>query len=388
MTAPYPSLQRLVEKKTGLGFIRELQPPQSHMGLSIAPFKEVPTDDVIFDYIKGGLQEGLAPARAEDAESELSQKDLTGSTSGRASIVDWAIKDTYTASDVNRYREALLLQQQTQGISSTVGGQSILTNITADFNARVARDDALRRRKLDNRLEWLIMTALQTGQIGYNDGTIKFLVDFGRPADQNGVNPASGVFFDDAAGNGDPINDINAMNELMYSRYGVRLRRAIISRKIVQSWWKSKRFQVAALGGLVVGGTPSSTLDPAYINPSWGPQQALQMVQDGTDVQFTVYDSVYRTRAIGSTTSVNNRFTDEKKIIFLPAEGDLAEIDDTDIGFAKTLISPHPEGNWTPGFYEWEQETIDPWRHNRGTGIKAFPVFPLMEYSYVMNALT
>lgn len=387
MTAPYPPFQRLVEKKTGLGFIRELQPPEGHIGLSIAPFKEVATDDVIFDYIKGGLQEGLAPARAEDAESELSQKDSMGSVSGRASIVDWAIKDTYTSSDVNRYRESLLLQQELAGVNSTVGS-SVLGGVTDDFNQRVARHDKLRRAKLDNRLEWLIMTALQTGQIAYNDGTVKFTVDFKRPSDQQDQNPASTKFFDDAAGDGDPVSDINAMNEFMYNRYGIRLRRALISRKTVQAWWKSKKFQYASLGGLVVGGTPSATLDPAYINPSWGPQQALQLVSDATDVQFTVYDTVFRTRGIGSTTWVNNRYTDEKKIIFFPNDSDLAQIDDTELGFAKTLISPHPEGNWTAGFYEWEQETIDPWRHNRGTGIKAFPVFPLMEYSYVMNALT
>jgi hypothetical protein len=52
-----------------------------------------------------------------------------------------------------------------------------------------------------------------------------------------------------------------------------------------------------------------------------------------------------------------------------------------------TLTSPHPEGNWQPGYYEWEDEQRDPWMQVRGTGIKAFPVFPYMEYTYTMTVL-
>ena len=67
-----PSLDRLIRKEVALGTIRDIQPPQNHVGLAmIAPFLDVATDDVIFDYIRGGVQEGLAPARAEDAEAEL-----------------------------------------------------------------------------------------------------------------------------------------------------------------------------------------------------------------------------------------------------------------------------------------------------------------------------
>src|SRR5512135_3282122 len=97
-------LDRLVRKEVSLGSIREIQPPQDHIGLAqIAPFLDVATDDVIFDYLKGGLQDGLAPARAEDAEAELAQKDQLYYGEGRASIIDWALKDKYTASDVTRY---------------------------------------------------------------------------------------------------------------------------------------------------------------------------------------------------------------------------------------------------------------------------------------------
>jgi hypothetical protein len=173
------------------------------------------------------------------------------------------------------------------------------------------------------------------------------------------------------------------MQDTMYNLYGVRPSRAICSKKFLNTFWKSAKF--TALTGLVVGGTPSSPIDPNYLLPGWSPQAAISAVEAATGVTFQVYDSVYRTRPIGSTTWTNNRFTTESHVIFLPNEADMGEIDDTMIGFAKTLTSPHPEGEWSSGFYEWEDEKRDPWMHVRGSGIKAFPVFPYMEYTYSWN---
>src|SRR4051812_48516641 len=96
---------RIVRKEVALGAIREIPPPTAHLGLTLAPFKDVESDDVIFSYIAPEV-EGLAPARAEDAESEMADKDDFVGT-GRASIIDWAIKDHYDPSDVSRYREYL-----------------------------------------------------------------------------------------------------------------------------------------------------------------------------------------------------------------------------------------------------------------------------------------
>lgn len=378
------ALDRLVRKEVSLGAIRELQPPQNHIGLAqIAPFLDVATDDVIFDYIKGGLQDGLAPARAEDAESELGQKDELLYGSGRAAVVDWSLKDKYTASDVTRFREALMIQQATQG-ANVDQSLNFVGRTVDDFNRRIARHDAARRRKLDNRIEWLIMTGLSAGTISYNDGKIKFTVDYGRPAGQHNQAPASGLW---SATTCDPIGDLLAVQESMFDTYGIRLSRGIISKKAVNNLWKSSRF-LAAVGVPVVGGTPSTPLDPNYLGlAGYNPQGALRIVEEATGIAFTVYDSVYRTRPIGSSTWTNNRFTPENQVILMPSEGDLGEIDDTEIGFAKTLTSPHPEGNWQSGYYEWEDEKRDPWLHVRGTGVKAFPVFPYMEYTYTMTVL-
>lgn len=378
------ALDRLVRKETSLGAIREKPVPSEHIGLAqVAPFLDVETDDVIFEYIKGGLQEGLAPARAEDAEAELAQKDELLYGQGRAALIDWSLKDRYSASDVTRYREDLFLQQNAQGVLSQLN-YNFTGRMVADFQARIARHDTLRRRKLDNRIEWLIMTAMETGTLSYNDGKIKFTVNYGRPAGQQAQAPAGGLWGTAAS---DPIGDVLAMNQVMLDTYGIKLTRGIISTRILNNIWKSDKF-LAALGLPVLGGTPSVPLNPNYLGlAGYSPAGALAVMEAATGVTFTVYDSFWRTRPIGGTTFTRNRFTSDYRAIFYPGEGELGEIDDTEIGFAKTLTSPHPEGNWSSGFYEWEDETRDPWMHVRGSGIKAFPVFPYMEYTYTMNVL-
>jgi hypothetical protein len=377
MTA-FPPQDRLVRKEVALGTIREMEPPQTHIGTRvIAPWLSVETDDVIFDYAKG-LTTGLAPARAEDAESELAQKDLLFGGTGRAAVIDWAHKDHYTASDVTRYREGLLVQSR---LGSNISLPLTVGSSVEEFRSKMARDDGLRRRKLDNRIEWLIMTAMATGGISYNDGKIMFEVDFGRPSGQHDQAP-SALW---SSNTSDPIRDILAMQEVMYDTYGVRMRRAIAGRKVINSLLNSDKF--TARSGLAVspitGGTP---LDPYYLIDGWGPGAAQAIVERTTQVQIIEYDAVYRTRPLNGTTITNTRFFPEDTILFLPDAADVAELDDA-IGFGRTLTSPHPEGNWTSGFYEWEDETRDPWGYNRGTGVKAFPVFPHMDLTFTMKVL-
>lgn len=379
---------RIIRKEVSLGQIREIEPPQGHIGLQFAPFLDVAADDVIFQYITGET-DGLAPARAEDAESELAQKDEAVLGEGRASVIDWSLKDHYDASDVNRYREFRKV------IEAMKNGDLPLTITSAmeDFATKFARDATRRRRKLDNRIEWMIMAqAMATGAIGYNDGKIKFNVDFGRPAAQaagNAANTVGGAVAGtvDWSGTGhDPIGFIEDVQEYMYDTYGVRMDRAITSKKATRRIVNSDKFsQRAGLGAAYNGANQPVAPDLNYLIDGWGPDAALQVVQNATDLEFIRYDSVYRTRAIGSKTVVNNRFWPENLILFLPNMEDVNEVDDTEIGFAKTLTSPHPEGKWTPGFYEWERSTVDPWGQDAGTGVKAFPVFPHMEYTIAFN---
>ncbi len=373
---------RIVRKEVALGVVREIVPPTAHIGLSIAPFKDVQSDDVIFSYINPET-DGLAPARAEDAESELAEKDDTVGT-GRASLVDWALKDHYDASDVTRYREFLRLAELAAAGGSfplTMGGASM----TEDFAGKIARDTARRRRKLDNRIEWLIMNqALSEGTVTYAGTTaakVNFFVDYERPANQQAEAPAGGLW---SLTTSDPIGDFIAMDDFMFATHGVRMGECILSRKGIYSMLNSTKW--AARSGLT-GGTGGVPVDPRYLIDGWGIEAVKSVFERQTGCKLTEYDSVYRTRPMGSLTTTNNRFLPENRIVFLPKDEFIEEVSDTEVGFAKTLTSPHPEGNWSPGFYEWEDATKDPWGQDVGTGVKAFPVFPHMEYTYTMDVL-
>lgn len=393
--APLPT-DRLVRREIALGIVREIVQPQEHIGLRlIAPWLPVATDDVIFYYAQG-LTDGLSPARAEDAESELSQKDDTFLSEGRASVIDWSIKDRYSASDVSRAREWVRILEKIRD-----SGSFPLTAGSAmeDWQAKLQRDAARRRRKLDNRIEWLIMSALSTGSIAYNDGRIKFTVDYGRPLTGNAsqalvpgrtltsTDGGSITFGNDdwiaTNGNGDPIGEILKLQNWAYDTYGVHLTRAIASRKFLTQLWNSNKFN--ARTGLITQ-SGSTVVDPKYVIDGWSPSAAQAIIENATGVKFIEYDSVYRTRPVGSQVVTNNRFLPANRVIFLPEERDLDAFDDTDIGFAKTLTSPHPAADWATGYYEWEKNYgVDPWSYDAGTGVKAFPVFLHMDKTFTYD---
>lgn len=381
---------RLVRKEVSLGLIREIVPPETHIGLQLFPFLDVPTDDVIFQYALG-MVDGLAPARAEDAEAELAQKDDIFASEGRASVIDWAVKDHYTASDISRYREWLSIMEQirdSQTLPLTV------TSATEGWQQKLARDTLKRRRKLDNRLEWMIMTSLSAGALAYNDGKIKFTVDYGRPAAQTRAlasassiagNPSYPIGTQWSTTTSDPIRDITSIQQYIYDLYGVRVTRGLTSRRVLNNLLNSDKF--IARTGLVTNAT-STTVDPKYLIDGWGPLAAQQIVEQQTGLTFMEYDAVYRSRPVNSQTVTANRFMVDNRIVFLPDEGDVAEFDDTQLGMGKVLTSPHPAGNWSSGFYEWEHEFgLDPWGYDVGTGIKAFPVFPHMDLTFVLDVL-
>jgi hypothetical protein len=365
--APPLSQDRLVRKEVALGLIRGFEPPQNHIGTRLlAPMMDVESDDVIFNYTRG-LTAGLAPARAEDSESELAQKDDSVGY-GRAAIIDWALKDHYDPSDVTRYREGLIIG----GMAGATALPLTAGAMVEGFQARLARDARIRRRKLDNRLEWMITQALETGGIVYNDGKIKFSVDYGRPAGQT-TDVVTNLWSTALA---DPIGDLMSRKQARLDADGVRLTRAICSQRVINNLMKSDKWTNTLIGS-----------NPLYTVRGWGVDAVRARVAETVEIEFIVYDSVYRTRALGSNTVVNTRFLSDNKVYMLPAEEDIDEIDDL-IGFGATLTSPHPEGNWTSGFYEWEKDTgPDPWGQDVGSGIKMFPVFPHLNLTHVLTVL-
>lgn len=364
------SLDQLVRQEQHLGIIRSLTPPEAHTGLSIAPFLEVDADDVVIDFINS-TGSGLAPATAEDAEAELFQdtEDITGQM--RASVIDWRLKSRYSASDVTRFRQMSEATDFLQGAGASL--PLYITNIRDGFAKKIARDTAKRKLWLDNRIEWLIWQAIVTGKIQYNDGKISFLVDFKRPAAQTAQAPNSGTY---ANNTHDPIDDILKVVEYMFENKGVVIDKAWCSRKFLNTLYKSSKFVPRT------GFAPSANVDPRYVMEGWGPQAAIDIIQRETGVTFYVNDNVFRARNQATGQVTNTRYLPQDKVIFLPSDETINLVDNTDIGFARTLTAPHPMGDFTPGFYSWESQEMDPWQHVIGSGIKAFPVFPHMDKTF------
>src|SRR5512144_1383418 len=86
----------------------------------------------------------------------------------------------------------------------------------------------------------MIFQALETGLITYNDGKILFSVDYGRRASQTDEAPHGCALWSSA--DSDPIGDIIYVQQFMYDLYGVRMTRAITSRKVIMSIMNSSKF--------------------------------------------------------------------------------------------------------------------------------------------------
>lgn len=374
----YPlDYDRVVRKETSLGFIRQLAPPENHLWPTLIPMMDVPTDDFVFDYVEPDITAGLASARAQDAESELVQHDFWAGGQGRASIMDWANKDTYSATDVVNYRDAQRIMEAMN--SSAAQLPTTVQGVANDLPTKIARHAAQRVRRFHNRFEEILTKSLVNSQYAYNDGRMSFVVPWGRPAGQTNQAPESGTYAGDTH---DPVNDLLAVQQYMFDTHGVVIDRVIGSRKAFSTFYKSAKFRMFT--GFAPG-TGVTNADLSYLMPGWGPKAALDFVQQQTGITPIVHDAVYRERSATDGTITSTRYLPEDVLIFLPAESSIAEIDTTGLGFGKTCTSPHIEGNMTSGFYEWEQMQRDPWQLTVGTGIKAFPVLPHMEFTYTLK---
>lgn len=380
MSVPDPLKQNeILNKEVSIGAIRELPVDESLLYPQLCPLHEVGSDDVFFEYAVPEVY-GQAPARAEDAEAVVVRRDDTAGY-GRASIVDWALKDSYSASDVTRYREYLQIVDQMGG---DAGSLPLFAQNLNELPQKVARDTRRRRRALDNRIEQLFIQGLEFGIVSYDDGDVIFNVDYQRPTAQSTSGTPSGTDWDDVAGGADPIRDAIDIKKYMWDTYGTSIGTMIMSETTVWNMTRATKFaQMAITPGDTVAG---DNIDPYYAMRGYGLEAVKAKFQAATGISIVTYDAGRRTRAWGSSTLGFTRNMTEGKVICLPTQGDLAELNDTEFGFAATLTSPHPEGGFTPGFYSWQEEEVDPWRLTIGTGIKAFPVMPHLEYTYTFVA--
>jgi len=368
------------EKEVALGTVRDLPVDQRFLWPRFAPLLDKPADEFTFQVEVHG-SDLMAPAADESAESETYEDD-TFFGEGRGSVIDWRINNRTKPSDVNNAR---LLEQAMAQYRST--GAVIPTQFQAQaqqYSTKLTRDAIKRRQMLDFRLEWMFTQGLSTGAINYDNGKgFRFQTPFGLPVDQLNQAPASTVLWD-AGVDHDPIGDIDAIQEFMNDTYDISVDTMIISPKALRKMVRSKFFYPRTGLAIPAGIGPR---DMGYINPNFGEQEAVNIITQATGIRnVVVYDAKRRVKALGANSRPTmERFIPEGQVIFLPSIEAAGDLLGTEIGFAKTITTPHPEGNWSSGFYTFEEEGTDPWGVKHGTGIKAMCIFPAIWLSYSLQ---
>lgn len=304
------------------------------IGLEFLPFYDSPTEEITWDIITA--KNPLASFRAVDGEAEIVGRQ--GFQRAYADVASIARKERFNVSDLRKIREA--------GMLPIVDGS---TSLVAQMGAAAKKKirEALQRCKdaVDNRIEWLQVSAL-LGKIDSPSGSkIKFSVDYGVTGGQTGIVPTN--LWSDTT-NATPLKDIQDWQELVLTNTGILLDTIIMSRKALNYIKDNAKLQTIF----------------QYTNPLQSIDMAKTIVQDNTGLKIRIYDSTYTNEA-GTTVT---RFLAENKIIMLPSTDILPE------GVGKTARVAHPLSGYTQGYYSWTEEKKDPYGIEGGVGLDCFPM--------------
>jgi hypothetical protein len=319
----------ILDQKTLTAIINELQYDPAYIGNNFLPFVTVPTDVTVWDILVN--TGGIANFRAKDGEAELMQEEAN--KQAMAEVADIAEKTRFNATDLRKLREA---GQAPLGIPSLLG------DIGAEAERKVARRMAKLRQRVDARVEWMQIQAL-TGSISFS-GKVVFDVDYGIPAGQSSVTPTTDW---DTVATATPLDDIMSWMDTVENACGVRPRNMIVSNTVLRYLSQNTALRDTF----------------KYTKPFFNIGDVKGIMSDNAELNIIPYNALY-TAANGTRT----RMLDENMIILLP-DKTLPNGDP----FADTATTPHPLNNYQSGFYTWRDEKKDPYGLEVGTGITAFP---------------
>ena len=321
-----------LDVKTMTSVVRKLQDiGGKRIGLEFLPWYESATEETMWDIVRAVSP--LANFRAIDGEAELVGEQAFDRA--YADIVDIAVKTRFNASDLRKIKEA--------GMLPVVDGSTSFIQKQADEAKRKIRR-AIERLKLrvDNRVEWMQVNAL-LGTISFT-GKVAFSVDYGIPGDQKGLTPS--VVWSTVA-TSDPLKDLQTWQQVVLENTGILPDVVIMSRKSLNYAMQATSMRNAM----------------QYTNPILSIQKTISFLEDNAGIKIVLYDTKY-TDETGMTRS---RFLPENKIIMLPSKAELPE------GVGDTATVGHPLADYVPGYYTWQETTMDPYGLEVGVGVSAFP---------------
>jgi len=300
------------------------------IGLDFLPFYESATEETMWDIVHAASP--MANFRAVDGEAELGGKQAFDRA--YADLVSIARKERLNTSDLRKIKEAGMLPV-------VDGAPSLIGMMAAEAQKKIRM--ALERSKMaiDNRLEWMQINAL-LGKISFT-GKVKIDVDYGIGF--YGVAPTTPW---STVASATPIEDIITWQEQVRAATGIVPDTLIMSRAALNYVRKNTGIQE------VLKYTSKSIISF---------NAAKQYIEENAGVNVILYDTTY-TADDGSGTT---RFLAENKVILLPSKNVLPE------GLGDTARVGHPLSGYTPGYYTWQNEEMDPYGLEIGVGLDAFP---------------
>lgn len=328
----------LLQKATLTNVVRKIK-ISSQIGESILPFTPVPTEKTIWDILETDM--GIAGFVAPDAESPMVDKERVDQAV--ATLASIRNKERFSESDLRAIREA--------GTSPVEAGsgQTLLQGLKEDAERRLRRSLNRLKNRVAGRIEWMRWQALQ-GTINYDDGEVKFAVDYGIPS-ANKVTLTGNDTWDDTT-NSDPLAKIGDwIDTYIENQKGLAPTRMYMSRAALRYIAQNAKVR-----------------DLLKYNDKVNPQgfttvkQAQQLLLSFTDLlKIIVVDDFYED-ASGSSV----RFLPKNKVILIPEPvtngeqlGDVAD-------------GPHPHNDYRPGFYTWTETKKDPYARFVGVGRECF----------------
>ena len=311
-----------------------------HIGESILPYVPVATEKTVWDIVETDL--GMAKFVAPDAESPMVDKLKVDQAA--ATIASIREKERFIESDLRAMREAGELPLVNDS------PQTLLAALKTEAEQKLRKSLNRLKTRVSSRIEWMRWQSLQ-GNITYDDGDIKFAIDYGIPA-ANKVTLSGTQMWSDTT-NADPLTNINDwIQTFIENRQGLAPARMYCTRKTLGYMTQNSKIRDLL--------KYNSRTDPAVFG---SPKQAKKLILNMTDlVEVHVFDSFYKTAA-----GVQTRFLPENRIIMLPP----SVVDGEVLG--DVADGPHAHGGYKPGFYTWTQRKKDPYTVFVGVGRETFP---------------
>ena len=311
------------------------------------PFRDVPTDDVMFG--QSVDENPMADFVAVDAEVPKSQHPITQEVRTQVGFI--RRKHEFKESDI-RFSQELSPADE--------GGTSIIPALQSE-ERRLATEELVRlRQSIDARLEWLRVHALM-GSVTYSGdtaaGDVSFTLNFNAPSDNIRTVTTS---WDNASA--DIISDLNEAQDAVADSGGVVPRNLVIGRKRMLQMTKNTALKNIWRDSSGQGGNEGYTLGMGMVQ---------QVLESFLGINVFVYEARTTTRAADSDsydgaeqTITRNLLLPEAKALFLP---------DEPIG--AVLTSPGPPAIASgAGLYVWDDTTTTvPYVHEVGVGFNAMP---------------